>query len=95
MYAFPYFLVVAVLVVLFILLIRELVCWYWKINLIKETLGTIDAKLEQFQKSNHALETSIGEGMETIASTLVALHRSAEKQVVLLEQMQQNSKSQQ
>jgi len=36
--------VLAVLVVIFIVL-RELVCWYWKINEIVKLLSSIDAKL--------------------------------------------------
>ena len=51
---------VAVLIVFFLLmlLLRELVCWYWKISLINENLDLMDGTTKEIRREIRDLATS-------------------------------------
>lgn len=46
------FLIGLLILLVIILIIRELVCWYWKINKIVQCLESIESKMDEFLKIN-------------------------------------------
>ncbi len=52
----PESLIIVLIVVLLAVLLREVTCWYWKVNKMVELLQSIDnrlSKIENSQKANN------------------------------------------
>lgn len=46
-----YVIIGVVVAILIFLACREIICWYWKINEIKDVLKSIDASLTEIKKN--------------------------------------------
>ena len=79
---------VVTVILLVILLIRQLVCWYFKINLIHKTLETISAEFKTSHSKTSMLETEASTSLQEIASILISLNQTANAQLTILKEMQ-------
>ncbi len=53
-----YVIIGVVVAILIFLSCREIICWYWKINEIKDVLKSIDASLTEIKKNQSIVPVS-------------------------------------
>lgn len=79
---------VAFIVFLVILLMRELVCWYFKISLMNQNLDLIDLTTKEIRKFIFENKETLNQSFQDITSMLATLNQIAEEQLAVLKKLQ-------
>lgn len=79
---------VGFIVFLVILLMRELVCWYFKISLMNQNLDLIDLTTKEIRTFIFENKETLNQSFQDIASMLATLNQIAEEQLAVLKKLQ-------
>ena len=80
--------IVGCIVFFVILLLRELICWYFKISLMNQNLDFIDLTTKEIRTFIFENKETLDQAFQDIASMLATLNQIAEEQLAVLEKLQ-------